>query len=74
LKSRPDLIGSEGGAEVIEYAIGLAILLVVFLVAGISLDRTGRERADTSMKSSGGMLPYVSSNDRLCVLGSDACK
>lgn len=42
---------NQSGASIIEYAIALAILAVVFLVFSVSLRRTGQERAAESVNS-----------------------
>ena len=39
----------ETGAQLIEYAMGAAILLAVFIVVGFVIESSGKKRGDASM-------------------------
>ncbi|MBN8550636.1 MAG: hypothetical protein J0M12_15075 [Deltaproteobacteria bacterium] len=64
----------ERGASMLEYVMALAVLIMAFVIGGIILQRSSRERASASMTSTGNVIPHVTDADTLCTLGPDACK
>jgi hypothetical protein len=70
LKYKPH---SETGASLTEYVITLAILLVVFLVGGLIIERAATTRGDLSM-GVGARPVACDTRTPLGAIGGDACK
>ncbi|MBX7143411.1 MAG: hypothetical protein K1X79_03090 [Oligoflexia bacterium] len=59
----------------LEYIIALAILIVVFIAASVSLQTAGQNRANQSMEIGNSMVPNASGPfATYCASSADACK
>jgi len=54
---RKRLRDDEKGVQLLEYAIGVAILVIVFIVASKVLNQSAHDRVDNSIKVIEGMAP-----------------
>ena len=60
---------SEYGAQLVEYALALVILLVVFIAAGVYLKSAGESRRDKAMDVQSQSVPCTTNS----ALTGDAC-